>query len=116
MDMAKMAKIASRLINENGNDVVLIEPVSDIVYNPATGKNEAVTVQHQEIATPINDLLTKYPQEKVELGDVLLMFQTSLEVTRQWEINYDGKTWKILDIRVVSGQNLKILKYLHLRS
>ena len=111
----RMTKTAKKLTKKYGSSVVLNEPIGKS-YNPATGLTEATYNQYPIKATTDINLLSKYPAELVQLGDVVILLSSNLAITREWTVNYDNKIWKILDIKKESAQDIDILKYLHLRS
>ena len=115
MFASKMAQVAIRLTNKYGNNATLKEPTGSS-YNPATGLTEATYTDHSVKVSTNSDILKRYPAETVQLGDVVVLLHSELNITREWMVNYDGKNWKILDIKTVSAQDTDIIKYLHLRS
>lgn len=111
----RMINVAKKLTSKYGNSATLKEPTGSN-YNPETGLNESTYTEHEVKASTNSDILQKYPAETVQLGDVVILLHSALEITREWVVDYDSKTWKILDIKTVSAQDSDIIKYLHLRS
>lgn len=110
-----MVKVAQKLTNKYGNSATLKQPTGK-AYSPTTGLTTATYTSYIVKVTPTSNILDKYPAETIQMGDVVILLHSTLIITRDWKVDYDGKTWSVLDIKTVSAQDTDIIKYLHLRS
>ena len=109
-----MVLVARNLINKFGDDIKIIQ-IAQGVYDPSTGespKTETITkAKGFPEAYNTNQLIT----DVINMDDVQMIIETSIELTKQDVIEYRNNRWEIRNIDEVRTQNKTIIYTLQIR-
>ncbi len=111
----RMTEVGDRLIAKYGDDVTLIQ-IGNVTYDPDTGEDTSTKTSHAIKGYVSNMILSALATEDVKIGDMRVLVCLAHEVTKDWEVLWDGKIWKVIDVTKIRTQNYTITQALQVRS
>ena len=112
---SRAVSMSNRMIAKYGSYVVLNHKYN-CAYNPQAGKEvctndtyefkgaiSAYTVQQSDLTTVTN-------------GDLSVLVQTDMDITKNWTVTYAGKEWEVINITKTTAQDTTIVQRLHIRA
>ena len=109
-------KLADRLITKWGMDITMVETVKGD-FNPDTGKYDTTDTLHT-----IKGHIEPYKSSDVVPGVIniddlrILVYAADYQVTKDWEVLFDNKKHRIINVSRTVTQNKKVVYELQCRS
>ena len=112
---SRAVSMSNRMIAKYGSYVVLNHKYN-CAYDPAVGKEvctndtfqfkgaiSAFTVQQSDLSVVTN-------------GDLSVLVQTDMDITKNWTVAYALKEWQVISITKRTAQDTTIVQRLHIRA
>ena len=111
----RMVTLANRLIVKYGSTVTLVHSYN-CAYDPVVG-DQVCTVDEY----PFKGAISSYTLQEsisptVDIGDLSVLIETDLEVTRNWQVKYGGRVWEVIDVVKTIAQDTLIVQRLQIRA
>ena len=107
-------KLGNKLIGKYGDDIVLIHRY-DCTYDPITGE-EVCTEDNYSIKGQVtNFTIADAVNDNVSMDDLLILVPISIEVTRNFKVEYNSKLYSVINVTIVSTQDTYVLQKLQVR-
>ena len=112
---SSMSKVAERLINKYGSTVTLVHS-ENCHYDAHTGQQVC-----QELTKELKGAISSFTAQEslspnVTQGDLSVLLQIDVDITRNEQIKYANKTWEIIDIVKTTAQDTTIVQRLQIRA
>ncbi len=110
-----MTALADKLIPKYGDDITLIKK-GNVTYNPNTGDDSSTDTSYPTKGYVSNYVLSDIDDIKVKIDDLRVLVRLDDEVTKDWELLYQGKIWQVIDVTRIRTQNYTITQALQVRA
>ena len=104
-----------RLINSNGDNIVLNEVTQSNDIDIDTGDFTKTVTPHPMIAVMTDYRSSELVDGVINMGDVSALIKTDLIPEKSWTVTYQADTYNVMNIRRVSTQNTIVTYRLQLR-
>ena len=112
---SNMQKAAKKLTGKYGNSVTLIDRY-DCNYDPTIGDIVCTEDRHSRRGAISSYTVAELTSEYVNVDDLRLTIQSNLDITKEWEVEYHDKRWKIVSMSFTTTQDADIIKVLQIRA
>ena len=106
--------LGKRLISKYGDNIVVVHRY-DCVYVPSEGKDVCTEDLYPYKAQISAFTIAEASTDNVSVDDIRMIIPTAALINKEWEVQYDGKVWSIIDIVKVRTQDNTIIQTLQAR-
>ena len=111
----RMTALANRLITKYGSYVKLVHSYN-CVYDPVLGK-EVCTVDEFQFKGAISAYtIQESLSPTVTNGDLSVLIETDKDISRNWQVEYAGTLWEVVNIIKTTTQDTTIVQRLQIRA
>ncbi len=112
---ANMKKVAVRLLNKYGNDIMLVIR-SGGVYNPITAETDYIVVNTPARAYVGNFTVDELSSDNVNAMDMKVIISVDTHIIKDDILSIEGNEVQIISVRTVTTQNANIVQILQARA
>ena len=111
----RMTAVANRLIAKYGSSVTIVHSHS-CTYDPVVG-DQVCTVDEY----PLKGAISAYTLQEglsptVDVGDLSVLVETDLDITKNWQVKYGGRVWEVIDVIITTAQDQVIVQRIQIRA
>ncbi len=119
MSASSLKKSGKRMINKKGNSITIVHKY-DCVYEPSLGEHVCSETRYPLKATVSNFTSQELQSDFVSIDDLKALVETDVNIKKTEEdegytVEYLGKEWKIINIRIITSEDLLIVQQLQIR-
>jgi len=110
----RFQKLAKKLIGKYGDNIVVVHRY-DCVYSPSLGEDVCTEDLYPYKGQVTNYTTAEMASDNVSVDDLKVIIPTEALINKEWELQYDGKIWSIIDIIKVRTQDKTVIQTLQIR-
>lgn len=110
----RFKKLGKKLIGKYGDNVVVVHRY-DCVYSPSLGEDVCTEDLYPYKAQISSYTIAESASDNVSVDDLRMIIPSDVLINKDWEVQYDGKIWSIIDIVKVRTQDNTIIQTLQVR-
>ena len=111
---SNMKRTANKLLNKYADDITIIQ-VTLGAYTPTLGESPSTEVLMASKGFPEVFSTNEIIPDVINIGDVRMIIETDIAITKQDLIEYNSDRYDIINIEETRAQNTNIIYTLHIR-